>query len=474
MDTNRQVKYHGNNHREVQLPHGSVHVFANDAVFETFEQKVYDMADNNLRIPRHVYMSYTPDAHIGVGTCIGTTAVWNMRDGFVSPSIVGVDIGCGMRVHLTPLHKRDLQDKQVRRQLIDAIEKYVPSNERKNSNYADIDIMDVVQHGLHGLPASYVPDERWLTHVEESTFRYDHSFLEHLPGKIKKNAHGQLGTLGSGNHFCEIQYVEIDESNRELAAKWGMFDGQVIVMIHSGSRAWGAMLGREYTKTLREAMHSWGVTNPDPNLIYAPINSTEGQRYLHLMYSALNFAVSNRHMIAFGVREAFRDVFGSECEVPVLYDLMHNYALKEFHREQPMLVHRKGATRALPAGHYLNTAAYKETGHPALIPGSMGTSSYIMLGSEHGLKNFYSICHGAGRIRSRRATREAVKVDEFEQSLKVGTEDEILVNHRTLERILDECPQAYKDVDQIIDSIVGAKLASVVAKCKPMAVVKGI
>ena len=169
--------------------------------------------------------------------------------------------------------------------------------------------------------------------------------------------------------------------------------------------------------------------------------------------------------VAFGVQEAFRDVFGPELELPVLYDLMHNYALKEFHRGQPMLVHRKGATRALPPGHFLNTPAYKETGHPALIPGSMGTSSYMMIGKEQGLKNFYSICHGAGRARSRKATKELVTVDQFEQSLKVGTDDEILVDHRSLQAILDECPQAYKDVDLIIDSIVGASLADVAATC---------
>jgi tRNA-splicing ligase RtcB len=465
---------HGSNHHEIELDNGQLHVFANPDVFQTFESKVYDMADNNLRIPRNVYMSYTPDAHVGIGTCIGTTAVWSMKDGCVSPSIVGVDIGCGMRVHTTPLHKSDIQDKLVRRALIKAIEKYVPTNERTNTNYADIDIMSVVQKGLWGLPDKYVPDQQWMTHVEEAAFSYDHAYLEHLPPKIRKNAHGQLGTLGSGNHFIEIQYLEINEDYKELAAKWGLFDGQVVVMIHSGSRAWGAMVGRESTKRIKEAMNSWGIHNPDPNLVYAPITSHEGQTYLNLMYSALNFAVSNRHMIAFGVREAFKEVFGSSLEMPVLYDLMHNYALKEFHRNQPMLVHRKGATRALPPNHFLNTPAYKETGHPALIPGSMGTSSYIMVGKDEGVKNFYSICHGAGRARSRRATRELVTVNEFEQSLKIGTDEEVLVNHRTLQTILDECPQAYKDVDQIIDSVVGASLADVVAKCKPMAAIKGI
>jgi tRNA-splicing ligase RtcB (3'-phosphate/5'-hydroxy nucleic acid ligase) len=471
---NIQMIEHGSNHYEAELPHGSLHVFANPEVFRSFEAKVYEMADNNLRIPRNAYMSYTPDAHVGIGTCIGTTAVWSMKDGFVSPSIVGVDIGCGMRVHTTPLHRKDIQDKAVRRALIKGIEKYVPTNERTNTHFADIDIMDVVRHGLKGLPGGCVPNEQWLTHVEESIFKFEHSYLEKLPAKIRKYAHGQLGTLGGGNHFIELQYLELEEKHKETAAKWGLFDGQVVVMIHSGSRAWGAMLGQEYTKVFREAMYSWGVDNPDRSLIYAPIASHEGQTYLNLMYSALNFAVSNRHMIAYGVQEAFREIFGPDLEMPVLYDLMHNYALKEFHRNQPMLVHRKGATRALPPGHFLNTAVYKETGHPALIPGSMGTSSYIMLGREEGMKNFYSICHGAGRARSRRATKELVTVDQFEQSLKVGTEEEILVNHRSLLSILDECPQAYKDVDQIIDSVAGASLADVVAKCKPMAAIKGI
>lgn len=466
---------HGNNHYELELPYGNLHVFANSEVYQTsFDDRVFEMADNNLRIPRNVYMSYTPDAHVGIGTCIGTTAVWNMKDGFVSPSIVGVDIGCGMRVHTTSLHKSDIQDKEIRRKLIRTIEKYVPTNERTNTHYEDIDIMDVVGQGLKGLPERYIPSSQWLTHVEESTFEFDHQYLEHLPAKIRKYAHGQLGTLGGGNHFIEIQYLELAKGQQELAAQWGLFDGQVVVMIHSGSRAWGAMLGQHYTKVLRDTMYNWGVSNPDRNVIYAPIVSQEGQTYLNLMYSALNFAVSNRHMIAFGVREAFREVFGDEQELPVLYDLMHNYALKEFHRNEPMLVHRKGATRALPPKHFLNTPAYKETGHPALIPGSMGTSSYIMVGREEGMKNFYSICHGAGRARSRRATKELVTVDQFEQSLKVGTEDEILVNHRSLKTILDECPQAYKDVDAIIDSVVGASLADVVAVCKPMAAIKGV
>ncbi|WP_156877752.1 RtcB family protein [Shimazuella kribbensis] len=474
------LKNHGKNHREVELSHGKLHIFANDEVFASMEDKVYHMADNNLQIPRNVHMSYTPDAHVGIGTCIGTTAVWNMRDGFVSPSIVGSDIGCGMRVHLTPLKKEDIQDKKLRRELIKSIEKFVPANERAASHYKNIRVEKIVSEGLHGLPPEYIPDRytpkqrKSLTHVEHAKFDFDTDFLEQIPDKMWSRAWQQVGTLGGGNHFIEIQAIHIREENREIAEKWGLEDGQVVIMIHSGSRAWGGMMGPKYTKTFKEAMSRWGVGTPDPNLVYAPIDSDQGQQYINLMQSALNFAVVNRHMLAYGVREGFKEVFGSDFEAPVLYDLMHNYALKEFHRNQPMMVHRKGTTRALPAGHFLNAEAYKETGHPALIPGSMGTSSYIMVGAKGGEKNFYSICHGAGRVRSRRATKELITIDEFAESMKVGTDEEVLVNQRTLQSILDECPQAYKDVDQIIDSIEGAGLASVVAECKPLAVIKGV
>ncbi|MNI52052.1 RNA-splicing ligase RtcB [compost metagenome] len=191
------------------------------------------------------------------------------------------------------------------------------------------------------------------------------------------------------------------------------------------------------------------------------------------MYSALNYAVVNRHLIAFGVREAFRDVFGTKCELRTLYDLMHNYAWEEQSPSGAKFVHRKGATRALPAGHPDNPAVYAETGHPALIPGSMGTASYIMVGQPAGEENYYSICHGAGRIRSRSATKRLVSVREFSESLKVGKEDEIVVNQHSLEAIIDESPQAYKNVDEIIESVTGAGLAAVVAKCKPLAAIKG-
>lgn len=468
-----------NYYNQVQLPSGVVHVYANEALYDALDYKVFDMANNNLQIPNQVYMGYTPDVHVGVGTCIGTTAVWNMKDGYVSPSIVGSDIGCGMRVHLTNLHKNDVKEVKLRRKLVRAIEKYLPVEDHARGHFSDIRLEHVVKKGLHGLPKKYIPDgytprkATSLTHVERCKFTFDEEVLDRFPDQVWHRAHRQLGTLGGGNHFAEIQSIEIAEENREIAEAWGMFDGQVVVMIHSGSRSWGGSVSQYCSSDMAKMMKREGIGTADPKLLFAPLGDPLGEAYVNLMYSALNYAVVNRHLIAYAIREAGKDVFGSKFEMSTLYDLMHNYAWEEQHEEKSYFVHRKGATRALPAQHPSNPAPYAQTGHPALIPGSMGTASYIMVGVPEGRDNYHSICHGAGRIRSRSATKRLITVDEFSSSMRVGTDDEIVVNQRSLESILDESPQAYKDVDQIIESVVGAGLAQVVAKCSPLATVKG-
>lgn len=466
-------------YREVELPAGSVHVYADEEMYAGLDPRIFDMAGHNLQIPGIRYMGYTPDVHVGVGTCIGTTAVWNREGGMVSPSIVGSDIGCGMRVHLTNLHRSDVQDLRLRRKLVNRIEKYLPMEAHQRGAFSDLRMDHIVQKGLKGLPNKYLPENvsakrsPSLTHVEHARFAFDPEELNAVADTYWVKGLRQLGTLGGGNHFAEIQYIEIAEENRQLAERWGMRDGQVVVMIHSGSRAWGAMVSQHYTSMAARAMKRLDLRTDDPRLIFAPLDSPEGRRYTDMMASALNVAVVNRHLIAYAIREAFLDIFGSKFQMDILYDLMHNYAWEESHGGEDWFVHRKGATRALPAGHPDNPDVYAQTGHPALIPGSMGTSSYIMAGLPSGAGNYHSICHGAGRIRSRTATKKLVTVDEFAAALKVGTEEEVIVNHNALGVILDESPQAYKDVDRIIHSVAGAGLASVVAKCKPLAAVKG-
>lgn len=467
-------------YRPVRLPAGDVHVYAGEELYGAMGAKVFEMANNNLQIPAIRYMSYTPDVHVGVGTCIGTTAIWEAGEAYVSPSIVGSDIGCGMRVHLTNLHAAEIKEVKLRRKLVKEIEKRMPVEQHARGHFSDLRVEDVLRNGLHGLPKKYVPDAyaprkaASLTHVENSRFRFDENALNRLPEPVWHRAHRQLGTLGNGNHFVELQAVEIDEANRGTAEKWGLFDGQVVVMIHSGSRAWGGAVNQYCGTEVAKTMRRLGLGTADPRLVFAPTDSEAGRTYVDLMYSALNFATANRHLIAYAVREACRDTLGSPFEMRTLYDLMHNYACEEERDGRAWFVHRKGATLALPPGHPANPEPYAETGHPALIPGSMGTASYLMVGRPEGARNAYSICHGAGRIRSRSATKKLVTVDEFASSLLVGQEDEIVVNHRALEAIVDESPQAYKNVDQIIESVVGAELASVVAKCRPLATVKGV
>ncbi|ANY65116.1 RNA-splicing ligase RtcB [Paenibacillus sp. BIHB 4019] len=468
-----------NYYQQVKLPSGQVHVYAGPELFAALDYKVFELANNNLQIPNQVYMGYTPDVHVGVGTCIGTTAVWNMEDGYVSPSIVGSDIGCGMRVHLTNLHKDELKDVKLRRKLVKAIEKYLPMEEHGRGHFSDIRLEHVVKKGLHGLPKKYIPDAYTprkatsLTHVESSKFYVEGGALDLFPERVWHRSHRQLGTLGGGNHFAEIQAIEIPEENREIAEAWGLKDGQVVIMIHSGSRAWGGSVSQYCSSNMTKMMKAEGLGTADPKLVFAPLAHQLGKDYVELMYSALNYAVVNRHLIAYAIREAGKDVFGSKFEMSTLYDLMHNYAWEEEHDGHSYFVHRKGATRALPAQHPDNPEPYKETGHPALIPGSMGSSSYIMVGKPGGRDNYHSICHGAGRIRSRSASKRLITVEEFAASMRVGMEDEIVLNQRSLESMVDESPQAYKDVDQIIESVVGAGLAEVVAKCKPLATIKG-
>ncbi len=466
-------------YQKVKLPAGDLHVYAGPELYAALDYTVFTMANNNLQIPNRHYMSYTPDVHVGVGTCIGTTAVWREEDGYVSPSIVGSDIGCGMRVHVTNLNLNDVLDIKLRRKFVKAIEKRLPIEEHARGHYSDIRLEHIVKKGLHGLPKKYIPDgytprkASSMTHVESSGFHFDEEVLAKFPDIIWHRSHRQLGTLGGGNHFAEIQALEIAEENRDVAEAWGLKDGQIIVMIHSGSRAWGGAVSQYCSSDMAKMMKREGIGTADPKLLYAPLAHPLGHTYVNLMYSALNYAVVNRHLIAYAIGEAGKDVWGSKFEMRTLYDLMHNYAWEERHEGQNYFVHRKGATRALPAGHPDNPEPYRATGHPALIPGSMGSASYIMVGSPGGEANFYSICHGAGRIRSRNATKRLVSVEEVEAAMGVGTDREIVVNQRSFESLVDESPQAYKNVDDIIESVKGAGLAQVVAKCRPLAAIKG-
>jgi tRNA-splicing ligase RtcB len=456
---------------QVKLKNGKLQLYANPSIRSTLSPKVYQIANNQLQIPNQLFFSLTPDVHVNGETCIGTTAVWNLQDGFVSPSIVGSDIGCGIRVHVTSLHKKDIADIHLRKRIVRHIEKLIPLTDQIPSHYRSLDLEGILKNGLHALAPKFVTN-RSFTHVEASSFQSNIDYLADIHPQSWTKAKNQLGTLGSGNHFIELQTVMIPNEKKELAKAWGLFEGQVIFLIHSGSRAWGKSLESHYTQEFTAAMRKKKPVSSKRPLLYLPISSPEARKYFHLMAGAMNYALVNRQLIAFGVENALKQIFGNDIKSMLLYDLMHNYASVEEYQNKQYLVHRKGTTKALPANHKNNPSIYRRTGHPALIPGSMGTPSYIMVGEKEVEKNFYSICHGAGRIFSSHKSTELTNIQKKSETLTLNEKEFVVLNQWTKERLQEESPSTYKEVDQVIDTIVGAKLASVVAKCLPMVVIK--
>ena len=312
-----------------------------------------------------------------------------------------------------------------------------------------------------------------LTHCEESG-TITGAEPAAVSGQAKKRGLPQVATLGSGNHFLEIQHVQrIFEP--EIAQALGLFESEVVVLIHSGSRGLGHQVCTDYLRDMGAAMQRYHIDLPDRQLACVPVNSPEGQAYLGGMRAAANFAWANRQGMTHFTRQAFKRVFGEREELRVIYDVCHNIAKLERHRvgnrEREVMVHRKGATRAFPPGHPQVPEVYQQTGQPVLIPGSMGTASYVLVGAEGAMQeSFGTTCHGAGRLMS----RTAAKKSPFAQNAKQRMEElGIMVRAETRDGITEEIPEAYKDVDQVIDVVHNTGLAKRVARLKPIGVIKG-
>lgn len=285
--------------------------------------------------------------------------------------------------------------------------------------------------------------------------------------------YGEFAASNNWNHFIEIQEVT-DVYDRSAADIFGVFQGQLVVMIHTGSRGFGHQICNDYTETLWKAAKKYGINVPVKGLSCAPVDSPEGRKYFAAMACAVNFAFSNRQIITDDIRKVFKKILGC-AKVSVLYDVAHNIAKFEpYHGDnvafggKSVLVHRKGATRALAPGHKGNPRVYMSTGHPVLIPGSMGTPSYVLTGTELARSTFYSVNHGAGRTMSRTAAERSISADEFERKMRG-----ILYNTGNAREILDEAPQAYKDIDSVVDTFTDIGFTRKVARMRPLAVIKG-
>jgi tRNA-splicing ligase RtcB len=361
------------------------------------------------------------------------------------------------------------------RELINQLFRDIPSGAGQKGfiriSYQDLDRI-LVEGAAWMVEQGYgYPED--LTHCEESG-----AIEGGEPGAVseqaKKRGLPQIGTLGSGNHFLEVQYVQ-QVFDPAVARALGLYENEVVLLIHSGSRGFGHQVCTDYLREMGEAMRRYQIELPDRQLACVPVNSPEGKAYLAGMRAAANFAWANRQGITHFTRQACKRIFGEKEELKAIYDVCHNIAKLERHRvegrERQVMVHRKGATRAFPPGHPDVPDVYKSVGQPVLIPGSMGTASYVLAGAEGAMaESFGTTCHGAGRLMSRTAARKSAYAQNARQRLE---EQGILVRAETRDGITEEIPEAYKDVDAVVDVVHNAGLARRVARLKPIGVIKG-
>jgi tRNA-splicing ligase RtcB (3'-phosphate/5'-hydroxy nucleic acid ligase) len=414
-----------------------------------------------------------PDIPQGYGFPIGGVAALDMDDGVVSPGGVGFDINCGVRLVRSTLFEHEVR-AQLKR-LIDQIFRDVPCGTgtvgRVKLERGEID--EVLQYGAKWMVENGYGEEGDAEFAEAGG-ALEGAMPDKVSERAKERGEPQLGTLGSGNHFLEVQYVE--EIHEPVAANvLRLEQGQVVVLIHSGSRGLGHQVCTDYVATMNQVMPRYNIKLPDRQLACAPIASDEGQSYLGAMAAAANFAWANRQAILHFLREAFRRIFGKELRLELIYDVCHNIAKREtYHihgRKREVLVHRKGATRAYPPGNVEIPSAYSDIGQPVFIPGSMGTASWVLVGQQAAMEQtFGSVCHGAGRLLSRTAVREGKNARDEQRKLE---QNGILVRSESRDGILEELPEAYKNVDEVIEVVHNAGLAKKVARLRPMGVIKG-
>ncbi len=438
------------------------------------KDKSLEQAANVATLPGIVGPSLAmPDIHQGYGFPIGGVAATDYSSGVVSPGGVGFDINCGVR--LVRLN-RSRQDVRLRlRELVNQIFRDVPCG-MGGSGFVKINLRD--------LDRVLVEGAQWMVNHGYGEPR-DPEFAEaggalagadpdKVSDRAKQRGRPQIGTLGSGNHFLEIQYVE-QIHDEQAAQTMGLSADQVVVLIHSGSRGLGHQVCTDYLREMGAGMKKYDIRLPDRQLACVPTQSPEGQSYLAAMRAAANFAWANRQGITHFLRGALKRILGDDAQADVVYDVCHNIAKHERHevdgKQRDVLVHRKGATRAFPPHHPELTPAYREIGQPVFIPGSMGTASWVLVGQPGSMEEtFGTTCHGAGRLLSRTAAKKGRDVKQVLKSLE---EAGVLVRSESRKGILEEIPEAYKDVDEVIEVVHNAGLAKKVARLRPMGVIKG-
>jgi tRNA-splicing ligase RtcB len=418
-----------------------------------------------------------PDMHQGYGFPIGGVAAFDPDQGIVSPGGVGYDINCGVRLLRTTLEKEEVVNHIPL--LVDKLFANIPSgvgSKQRNFKLTRQSLKKVLETGAAWAVKNGFGSQDDLLHIEEGGM-LNWADPDMVSDRALERGRAQLGTLGSGNHFVEVGFVDtiFDES---LCRGIGLFKGQVTVIVHTGSRGLGHQVCGDFIRLLQGASQKYGYDLPDRELCCAPISSPEGKQYLAAMAAAANFAFANRQIITQEVRDAFEQVFGlgvGKLGLDLIYDVCHNIAKFETHeidgQKRQVLVHRKGATRAFPAHHPKVPDAYQETGQPVLIPGDMGRYSYVLVGTDRALQEtFGSTCHGAGRVMSRHAAKKLAKGHNVTAEL---AEMGVTVRGAGRATLVEEIPQAYKDVEDVVRVVHEAGIARKVARLRPLGVIKG-
>jgi len=423
------------------------------------------------------YSLAMPDIHWGYGFPIGGVAATDLDEGVVSPGGVGYDINCGVRLARTSLNLKDVLTKLEK--LVDSLFRNVPTGVGASGAIKKItpkELKSILSEGSHwAIENGFGSDED--TEFSEENGRLPGADPDTLSERAIERGLDQAGTLGSGNHFLEVDVVD-EIYNEKTASVFGLFPGQIVVQIHTGSRGLGYQVCDDYLKTLLKAEEKYGIRLPDKQLACAPVKSKEGQEYLGAMQAAANFAWNNRQVIMHLAKKSFIETFGlsdNDLDFRLVYDVCHNIAKVEEHniygKMKKVCVHRKGATRAFAPGSSKIPEVYRSTGQPVLIPGDMGRYSFVLAGTQKSMdETFGSSCHGAGRMQSRNQALKSAKGRDLVKELK---QKGIIIKAKGIKTIAEEMPEAYKDVSNVVDVMHKAGISTKVARLKPIGVIKG-
>jgi tRNA-splicing ligase RtcB (3'-phosphate/5'-hydroxy nucleic acid ligase) len=436
-----------------------------------------EQAVNSASLPGLVgHVMVMPDMHQGYGFPIGGVAATRLPDGVISPGGIGYDINCGVRLLASQISYESALDQLD--DLASALNEHCPSGVGVKGAVpvSEKELEEVCREGARWALKKGYATEQDLRRTEEGG-RLEGADPSHVSKRARERGKPQLGTLGAGNHFIEVDVVD-QIFDQKAANAMGLQEGNLAVLIHSGSRGFGHQICSDYVQEFQKAVKRYNIHLPDRELVCAPLSSPEGQAYLAAMRCAANYAFTNRQVLAFHARRAFEDVFAGReknWQLHQVYDITHNMGKLEEHviggERMKVCVHRKGATRAFGPGSPELPSEYRSIGQPVLVPGSMGTASWVLVGTEASMElSLGSSCHGAGRVMSRAKAKKEVRGEDLRQELE---QEGVHIRAGSMAGLAEEAPQAYKDVDAVVETVAGAKIAAKVARLRPVVVIKG-